>query len=86
MAEHYEVIEYTCWRNVITGQKASIYGAGPWHSEADKPAWTLTTEGWTVRNPLTGQVGVGRPPCKTFAEACELALKMGRPSSIGIGD
>jgi len=42
--------------------------------------------GWTVRNPRTGQVGIGQPPCATEAEAVALAARLGRPSSIGIGD
>ena len=82
----YEVVEYHYYQNVLTGETASIYGAAPWVSENERLAWTTKQGGWTVRNPLTGQVGIGRRPCATFAEACELALKLGRPSSIGIGD
>lgn len=83
---HYEVIKHVHYKNVLTGNTASIYGAVPWVSENEKLAWTTVEEGWTVRNPYTGQVGIGRAPCKTFAEACELALKLGRPSAIGMGD
>jgi hypothetical protein len=52
----------------------------------DKADWTTKQEGWTVRNPNTGQVGIGRPPCATFQEAEALAKRLGRPSSIGLGD
>lgn len=87
MSAHYEVIRAYVWR-ADNGATASIYGAVPYRSEHDKlqRGWRMVDIGWTVRNPRTGQVGVGKPPCKTFAEACEFALKLGVPSSIGIGD
>ena len=83
---YYEVVRETYWYNVLTGHRASIYGAVPWTTDNAKLAWVIKEGGWTVRNPLTGQVGIGRPACATFAEANNLALKLGRPSSIGIGD
>lgn len=84
--EYYEVLRAVVWRNVLTGATASIYGAVPWRSANERNAWTMTETGWTVRNPLTGQVGIGRAPCKTFAEANALALRLGRPSRSSIGD
>lgn len=86
MSQHYEVIESVHWRNVLNGRTASIYGAVPWRSDNEAKEWTRQTRGWTVRNPNTGEVGIGRPPCATYAEACELALRLGVPSRIGIGD
>lgn len=87
MSAHYDVIEAWVWR-AEDGASASIYGAVPWRTENEKlqRGWRRVQTGWTVKNPLTGQVGVGRPPCKTFAEACEFALKLGAPSRICIGD
>ena len=86
MSDHYEVIESWRWENLFDGRKASIYGAVPWQTREEEKEWRKVKVGWTVRNPLTGEVGIGRPPCKTFAEACELALKLGKPSRINIGD
>lgn len=85
MTAHYEVVESVHWRNALTGQTTSIYGAVPWRTDNEALAWSRVSRGWTVKNPLTGQVGIGRPPCTTYAEACELALRLGAPSSIGIG-
>ncbi len=87
MAAHYEVIEAFVWR-AYDGASASIYGANPWRTEAERVqrGWHKEKTGWTVRNPLTGQVGVGRKPCETYAEACEFALKLGAPSRLCIGD
>lgn len=85
---NYEVIESKVWVNSDTGAKASIYGASPWPfgaSEAERAKWAVKPQGWTVRNPLTGDVGIGRAPCATKAEAEALAVKLGRPSAIGIG-
>ena len=82
----YEVVRYVIHRHVPSGRSASIYGASPWNSERERQEWVLEEAGWTLQNPLTGQVGVGRAPCATYEEACALALKFGRPSAIGIGD
>jgi hypothetical protein len=68
------------------GATASVYGAVPWVSDAEKPRWSLVLKGFTVRNPLTGQVGVGRPPEATEQLAQALAKRLGRPSKICIGD
>lgn len=85
MSMKYEVVESKIYKR-DDGARASIYGALPWRSEAEKARWSVVSEGWTVRNPLTGQVGVGRPACNTYAQAQELADKLGRPSAICIGD
>lgn len=83
---HYEVIEHHHYYNVLTEACASIGGAVPWTNENDRQAWTVKHNGWTIRNPFTGQTGMGKPPFKTFQAACEAALKMGRPSRSSIGD
>lgn len=87
MVDYYEVIEAFIWK-AGDGASASIYGAVPWRTEDERVqrGWRKVNVGWTVRNPLTGQVGTGKPPQKTFQEACEYALKLGRPSAICIGD
>lgn len=84
---NYEVIESRIWLR-DDGAKASIYGALPWPpgaSEAEKARWSVVSVGWTVRNPLTGEVGVGHPASATKEAAEALAAKLGRPSAIGIG-
>jgi hypothetical protein len=80
----YEVIESKVWLR-DDGKRASIYGALPWNSEAEKARWQMVSQGWTVRNPFTGEVGVGRPPSATKELAQALADKLGRPSSISFG-
>lgn len=81
----YEVIEAKLWRR-DDGASASIYGAVPWVHEGERARWKIETVGYTVRNPLTGEVGVGRPACTTREEAQALAVSLGRPSRICIGD
>ena len=51
------------------GMTASAFGACPWTSEAERPRWTLTTVGWTVRNERNGTIGIGRQPWTAEAEA-----------------
>ena len=75
----YEVIESKVWKHE-SGHVASIYGSKP-HGEG----WAIVQQGWTVRNPITGQVGVGRVPWQTKEEAQAYAAKI-QPSRIGYGD
>lgn len=75
----YEVIESKRLAHP-DGRTASIHDAKP-HGEG----WEIVTTGWTVRNPHTGQVGIGRPPWATREEAESFAAKF-LPSRIGIGD
>ena len=81
----YEVTRSTIWLR-DDGATASPYGAVPWLTPSEAARWVMKADGWTVRNPRTGQVGIGQPPCATEAEAVALAARLGRPSSIGIGD
>lgn len=64
----YEVIPSRIWIGP-NGRRVSSHGACPWYSEAERAQWRLETVGWTVRNLSTGQVGIGRVPWKTRAEA-----------------
>ncbi|UTC28516.1 hypothetical protein GURKE_05140 [Brevundimonas phage vB_BpoS-Gurke] len=61
-------IEHFVWRHAVTGRTASIRGAAPWTSEADRPHWTREAAGWTVEHP-DGTTGLARPPLATEAEA-----------------
>lgn len=70
-----EVIESKRWRNVNTNATASIYGAVPYTSDADKPNWIIETVGWTWRND-NGTVGLGRAPAKTREEALEVMQRV----------
>jgi hypothetical protein len=80
----YEVVESKLWVR-DDGRTASPYGANPWTSDAERPRWTLQVKGWTVRNPHTGEVGVGRTPWANREDAERFAAEH-RPSRIGIGD
>jgi len=82
---NYEVIESAVWRRSC-GRAASIYGSLPWVTEAERAEWKLEKAGWTVRNPRTGEVGIGRKPCATREEAVALAAKLGPASALRIGD
>lgn len=64
----YEVIESKAWRR-DDGRTASIYGAVPWTSAGEEPRWEIATRGYTVRDAVSGTVGIGRVPWATRAEA-----------------
>lgn len=81
----YEVIPSRAWVR-DDGKRASIYGSVPWVSDAEKARWQVVDQGWTVRNPLTGQVGMCRPPFANWDAAAAFAAQLGRPSAIGLGD
>ncbi|USN15625.1 hypothetical protein KIKIMORA_05070 [Brevundimonas phage vB_BpoS-Kikimora] len=61
-------IPHHVWRHAVTGRTASVRGAAPWSSEADKPNWTREPAGWTVEHP-DGTTGLCRMPFTTEAEA-----------------
>jgi hypothetical protein len=66
-----EVIPYRFWKNKVTGRTASVAGAHPAGSPADRANWEIVTEGWTWRND-NGTTGLCRPPAKTREEAEEV--------------
>jgi hypothetical protein len=68
-----KVIECWVWANGITGAKASIYGAVPWHSPRERALWDLELVGftWQLSN---GTVGLGRTPAKTREQAEEVMV------------
>lgn len=63
-----KVIPSRRWRNSVTGATASIYGAVPYVSDADKANWEVITVGYSIQND-DGTVGQGRQPYATEAEA-----------------
>lgn len=82
---NYQVIEAKVWEHKETKRHVSIYGASPWTTPADKPNWVIVTTGWTVQNPFTGEVGIGRPAWGT-REAAQDFADQNRPSRLSFGD
>ena len=78
----YEPIESKLWRN-NQGRSASIYGALPYLSEAQRIAedWRVVITGWTVRNLTDGTIGIGRLPWDTREQANEWISTHARVSS-----
>lgn len=66
-----EVVESRVWSNATTGATASIYGACPWTSDAEREQWDLKITGWTWRL-ANGTIGMGRKPVDTREEAEEI--------------
>lgn len=78
-----KVIRAKCWKHA-NGRQASIYGAAPWTSDAEKANWKLVENGWTWEcTDFNGRVTVGmcRVPAKTReaadAEAARCAAMTG---------
>ena len=64
----YEVIESKAWKR-DDGATASIYGAVPWTSPSEEKRWKIVTRGYTIRDNVSGTVGIGRQPWSTRGEA-----------------
>lgn len=73
----YEVIESKAWKS-DDGRTASIYGAVPWTSPSEEKRWKMVTRGYTVRDNVSGTVGIGRQPWQTRSEAQVWADKENR--------
>jgi hypothetical protein len=74
-----EVIPCRYWKNHVTGASASLFGAAPWTSEAERPEWSIVEEGFTWRvTSRSGSVriGLGRKAAKTREEAEAVAAKV----------
>ena len=69
-----EVIEAKHWRHT-SGRTASIYGAVPYYTDAQRGEWAIETKGFTWRM-SNGTVGLLRPAAKTRAEAEAVAAKI----------
>lgn len=72
-----EVVESQIWRHT-SGRTASIYGAVPYTSEADRQNWKIEIVGFTWYDTRTNTYGLGRRPAKTREEAQEVADKINR--------
>lgn len=81
----YEVIPSRVWQR-NDGARASIYGALPWVHPAEEKRWRMIEVGWTVLNPLTNEVGMGRPAFETREQAQAFADQLGAPSRMSIAD
>ena len=60
------------WLHPISGFRASIYGAIPWTTEAERSDWRIVERGYTwevVDTFGSTTVGLGRKPAATLAEA-----------------
>ena len=66
--QRYEIIESKRWVNT-DGRTASIYGACPYVSDADKANWAVQTVGWTIRDNQRNTVGMGRQPFTSMYDA-----------------
>ncbi len=66
-----EVIESRHYRNTITNNTASLYGAVPWQNASEAENWIIETRGYTWRLD-DGTIGLGRQPVKTKSEAIEI--------------
>ena len=69
-----EVIETKHYKHV-SGRTASMWGAAPWTSEADRANWTLVPSGWDIIWTGDGTFGRCKPPFKTKEEADAFAAK-----------
>lgn len=63
-----KVIPSRRWQNSVTGATASVYGAVPYVSDADKADWAIVTVGYSIQND-DGTIGQGRRPYASEAEA-----------------
>lgn len=70
-----KIIESKHWKNKMTGETASIYGAVPYWNDAKKNQWSIETRGYTWKLD-NGTIGLGRKPVKTYAEAKEVMNKI----------
>lgn len=81
----YSVIPSRHYRSA-SGRTASIYGATPWLSEAQRIAegWQTVQAGWTLSDSVTNTVGLGRVPFATEAEAAAYAATLNAEWAAGM--
>lgn len=63
--KRYEIVPSRHWKNLVDGRTASIYGACPYVSDADKQNWVIVENGFTIADNKSGTVGMGRAPFTT---------------------
>jgi hypothetical protein len=66
---NYEVSVARRWENKATGRTASVHGAVPYTSEAEKANWAVATVGYTIFDRRSNTYGIGCAPFATAAEA-----------------
>lgn len=54
--KRFDVIEKKVWLR-DDGKRASVFGAVPWTTQAEKDRWAMVSDGWTIRDNLLGTVG-----------------------------
>lgn len=80
-----EVIPSKVWKNKKNGRTASIYGAHPAGSPAERADWEIVEVGWTWRN-SNGTIGLGRAPAKSREEAEEVMKRWNAKGLAPYGD
>jgi hypothetical protein len=79
------VIPARSWKHLQSGHTASLHGAVPYSSEADRDEWEIVQTGWTVVND-NGTIGIGQKPWATREEAeAYMARKQAERESRKIG-
>jgi hypothetical protein len=75
------------WVNT-DGRTASIYGACPYVSDADKANWSIVSVGFTIRDNRTNTVGMGHKPYESRYDAAlivnnlNVLIEQGKPPVI----
>jgi hypothetical protein len=67
------------WHNHVTGQRASIHGALPFHTPSQESQWETVTDGYTWRkidHEGRPTVGLGRQSVQTLQEAEYIAARL----------
>ena len=75
----FEVIPSVHWAR-DDGLQASIYGACPWTSDAERERWNKVQAGFTIRDNKNNTVGgyASLPYNASFAEASDTMAKLNR--------
>lgn len=59
--------------NTRTGATASVYGAAPWVSDADKVNWVIQSTGWVIRDNdkgiVFGSFGMTKDEAQSMADS-----------------
>lgn len=75
------------WVHGPSGRQASVYGAVPWVSQAEKDEWKTECRGWTWRLvDCHGSVtfGLGRTPVESYREALRVAAQFAEESGAEV--
>lgn len=69
MSTRFSIVENKVWENDVTGQRASIYGAVPYHSQKEAENWKMVTNGYSVTDMVDNIGCVGGRVFSTKGEA-----------------